>query len=280
VTSEAYAFLPTFSSDGKKLYYLVREGGAIHIIRGSLWVLDLTSGERQRLLPDYSMQHYSVSSDGQRVLFVSANEGGRLGVWLARLDGRAAPRRLSGSEGLEAFFGKDGDVFFAAQEKDGTFIYRVKEDGTGLTKVPLPHNVHYFYGISADGKNLAAWVEYRTAEKDNAVFVYPVDGGSPTMICAECGSRDSETPQFLRWSPDGKFLYVHIWATATYAVPLRAGQILPPLPTTGIRSQEDAAALPGAKLLPVPGAFAGPNPSTYAYAKFTAQRNIYRVPVR
>jgi serine/threonine protein kinase len=29
----------------------------------------------------------------------------------------------------------------------------------------------------------------------------------------------------------------------------------------------------------VPGAFAGPNPSIYAYAKITAQRNIFRVPV-
>ena len=29
VTSEAYAFLPSFSADGKKLYYLVRAGGGM-----------------------------------------------------------------------------------------------------------------------------------------------------------------------------------------------------------------------------------------------------------
>jgi Tol biopolymer transport system component len=73
VTSEAYSFLPSFSSDGNKLYYLVRDAGGLHTIRGGLWVMDLASGERQRLLPDFLMEHYSVSRDGQRVVFVSTS---------------------------------------------------------------------------------------------------------------------------------------------------------------------------------------------------------------
>jgi hypothetical protein len=45
-------------------------------------------------------------------------------------------------------------------------------------------------------------------------------------------------------------------------------------------SRERVAALPGARLIseldrPVPG----PNPSAYAFAKVSTQRNIYRVPV-
>ena len=67
------------------------------------------------------------------MVFVSANETGRSGVRLARLSGRAPPRQLSPqATGLQASFCADGDVFFAAQEKDGTFAYRVKEDGSGL----------------------------------------------------------------------------------------------------------------------------------------------------
>jgi serine/threonine protein kinase/WD40 repeat protein len=279
VTSEAYTFLPSFSYDGKKLYYLVREAGGIHTIRGGLWVMDVGSGERQRLLPDYLIEHYTISPDGQRVVFVSANDTGRTGVWLATLDGQSAPRRLSGSEGLQAFFGTGGDVFFAAQEKEGTFIYRVKEDGSGLKKVMVPHAVYFLFGVSPDGKYVAAWVNGSTEDTANAVFVYPVEGGSATMICGTCGGRSSEEPGFLSWSPDGKFLYISTWRQATYAIPLRAGQILPPLPAAGIRSAQDAAALPGAKPFPVAGAFAGPDPSVYAYAKLTAQRNIYRVPV-
>ena len=279
VTSEAYAFLPTFSSDGKKLYYLVRAGGGISTIHGSLWVMDLESGQRQRLLPDYLMQHYSVSRDGQRIVFVSANEKGRLGVWLATLDGRTAPRQLTASDGLQAFFGADGDVFFAAQEGEGTFIYRVKEDGGELKKV-ISTPVYFLYGVSPDGKYLAAWVTGSTEETANAVWVYPVDGGSPTMICGVCGGRDTEFPQIVSWSPDRRFLYFAVWGQATYAVPLRPGQVVPPLPAAGIRSAEDVAALlPGARAFPVPGAFAGPNPSVYAYSKVSAQRNIYRIPV-
>lgn len=277
VTSDAYAFSPSFSSDAK-FYYIVRAAGGLHTIRGGLWVLDLASGARQRLLPDYLVEHYTVSRDGQRVVFVSAADTGRTGVWLATLDGRSAPHQLSGSEGLQAFFGASGDVIFAAQERDGTFIYRVKEDGSGLQKV-IPQPVYFLYGVSPDGKYVAAWVNGSTEETANAVFVYPVEGGTPIIVCGACGGRSSESPQFLSWSPDGKFLYLHIWSQATYAVPLRAGRILPPLPVAGIRSAEDAAALSEATRFPVPGAFAGPDPSVYAYSKLSAQRNIYRVPV-
>lgn len=279
VASEAYTFLPSFSFDRTKLYYLVRDAGGIHTIRGGLWLMDLASGERQRLLPDFLMEHYSVSRDGRRVVFVSANDTGRAGVWLATLDGRSAPRRLSGSEGLLAFFGPDGQVFLAAREKEGTFIYRVKEDRNGLTKVILPLPVYFFYGVSPDGKYVAAWVNGSTEETANSVWLYPFEDGSPIMICASCGGRSSDEPPFLSWSPDAKFLYISLWRQATYAIPLRPGQIVPPLPVAGIRSAEDVAALPGAKPFPVPGTFAGPDPSVYAYAKLTAQRNIYRVPV-
>jgi len=282
VTSEGYTFQPSFSADGKKLFYLVLAANSTSTIqRGSLWVMDLATGDRQRLLPDYLMENYTVSQDGQRILFVAAPETQNRGVWLAPLNGRSAPRRLAASEGLQAFFGTAGEVFFAAQEKDGNFVYRVKEDGSGLTKVTLPHSVFYLYGISPDGKYLAAWVNSgRTDDTANAVGIYPLDGGSPTMICDACGGRGgSDEPGFLSWSADGKFLYLALWRDTPFAIPLRAGRILPPLPATGIQSKADMAALPGAKPFPVPGAFAGPNPSIYAYAKLTAQRNIYRVPV-
>jgi hypothetical protein len=53
-----------------------------------------------------------------------------------------------------------------------------------------------------------------------------------------------------------------------------------PIPAGGIKAKDGVAALPGARLIseqdrPVPG----PNPSTYAFAKVSTQRNIYRVPV-
>ena len=170
-------------------------------------------------------------------------------------------------------------MFFAAQEKDGTFIYRVQEDGSDLKKiVPMP--VFFLYSVSPDGKYLAAWAPSGGVENLNSVLLYPVDGGKPITICRSCGGRTGDTPPFLSWSLDGKFAYFSFWSMATYKVPLRSGQILPPLPPTGIGSPEAASALPGAVSFQWPGAFPSPDPSVYAFTKISAQRNIYRVPVQ
>lgn len=280
VTSDAYSFLPTFSSDGKKLYYVVRAAGGILIPYGGLWVTDLGSGQRQRLLPEFQMSFYSVSRDGKRVVFGATKETGRPGMWLAALDGSAAPRQITASEGLAAYFGAGGDVFYEAQEREGAFVYRVEEDGSGLRKV-IPQAVYGLNGVSPDGRYVAVSVN-DTAEVTGgtgATMVYPVDGGAPKMVCV-CGNRGPDAPQPVSWPPDGKRVYISLVGGQTvFAVPLRSGQVVPPLPPAGIRSSEEAAALPGAKAFPVAGAFPSPDPSVYAFPKFSAQRNIFRVPV-
>ena len=117
------------------------------------------------------------------------------------------------------------------------------------------------------------------------MVVYPMDGGSPTLICPSCGTAGEEnrsvTPALVSWSRDGKFLYLHSTQTRqSYSIPLRAGQILPPLPASGLPSLADAASLPGARAFPQQRAFAGADPSVYAFPRIATHRNIYRVPVR
>jgi len=276
ITSEDYAALPSISTDGRKLYYLTQSGGAWHYVSGGLWVVDLESRQRQRLLPDFRMQHYSISADGRRVAFVAAEDAGRSPVWVASLDGRSAPRRLFDNEGLGAFFGPGGDVLFVAAEKAKNFLYRVKEDGSGLQKVMPVANV---FSVSPDGKWVAV---FAFEDMSGVLMVYPLEGGSPTVICKKCG----EIPSFesgpwvpASWSPDGKLFYFTI-DKSTYAIPLRAGQVLPPIPASGFRTRQEVAALPGARLISQEQAvFPGPTPSAYAFIKVAIQRNIYRVPV-
>jgi Tol biopolymer transport system component len=279
VSSDAYAFQPSFSADGKTLYYLVRSGaGGLHQIVGNLWMMDLESGARERLLPDFLLEHYTISQDGRRIVFVSAADTERAGVWVATLDGRTAPRRLAG-KGSQAFFGPGEDVLFGSPDSGGTFLYRIRHDGSGLRKA-IPHAVHYGpYAVSPDGRHVAAWMQGPTEETARSVIVFALDGGAPVTLCGMCAGRDSEFPQPLSWSPDGTFVYLNFWANGTFAVPLPKGQVLPVLPPTGIQSIEDAAALPNAERFPVAGAFAGPSPKVYAYSKTAAQRNIYRVSV-
>ena len=129
ITSEGYGFLPSISPDATKLYYLVGARGARNIVSGELWVADLISGERRRLLPDFLMQHYSISADGQRVVFVGAEEAGRSPVWVAALVGRSVPRRVTAHDASRAFFGTAHEVIFVAEDDGSKAIYRVEEDG-------------------------------------------------------------------------------------------------------------------------------------------------------
>ena len=279
ITSEGFAFFPTVSPDGKKLYYLVRAGGARKFVTGGLWAADLESGQRQRLLPDFQMQHYTISADGQRVVLVASDDAGRTPVWLAALNGRTAPRQLTTIDGGVAYFGTPGEVVFAGEEKPAVFMYRIKEDGTELQKIS-PTPMLFPFGVSPDGRWVPA-AEGPAPETRNVLMVYPAGGGSPRLIC-RCyppqGIDNGPTPSYISWTPDGRFLYLK-FQTSTYAIPLQPGQMLPPIPASGFPSKEAVAALPGARLISEESVFPGPNPSIYAFMKVATQRNIYRVPV-
>jgi Tol biopolymer transport system component len=76
------------------------------------------------------MQHYTVSKDGRRMVFVTASDAERAGVWIATLDGRSPPRQLA-PRGSQAFFGAGDEVLFGSWEGDDVFVYRVRPDGSG-----------------------------------------------------------------------------------------------------------------------------------------------------
>ena len=275
VTSEAFSFQPTIAANGKKLYYIVRSVGGLLTPMGGLWVTDLDSGKRERLFPDFQMWHYNVSRDGTRVAF-SAGVGGRPGVWVAPLDGSSAPRQLTSKFSFNAFFGADDVILYSTLEGA---VYRVKQDGSNSRKA-IPDPTFYLSDVSPDGKYIAVSVPALADETGSgATAVYPLDGGAPVPVCI-CGNRAPDAPQPVSWSRDGKAFYISlVGGQYVYSIPLRPGQALPPLPPKGIHSAEEASKLPGAKLLPAQGEFPGPNPSIYAFPKFTSQRNIYRVPI-
>jgi eukaryotic-like serine/threonine-protein kinase len=278
ITSEGYSFLPSISPDGKTLYYLVRTGGTHNFTyTGGLWAADLDSGQRQRLLPDFQMQHYTISADGQRVVFVAPDEKGHALVWLASLNGRTAPRQLTTIDSSEAYFGAPGEVVFAADDQAVTLIYRIKNDGGELQKTIPTTTPIIPFGVSPDGR----WVPAQDLRAPGSLMVYPAGGGSPTLICGSCSAPKGteRIPSPLSWTPDGRFLYLK-FATSTYAIPLQPGQVLPPIPASGFQSKEAVAALPGARLISEEErVFPGPNPSIYAFVKVSTQRNIYRVPL-
>jgi hypothetical protein len=164
-------------------------------------------------------------------------------------------------------------------------VYRIKEDGSDTEKIVRTSTVSSV-NVCPDGKCVVVTSD-PTEEMVGGAMLYPVGGGSPTLICASCGAasnvvshleRVGPQPSILSWSPDREFLYLNFQASI-YAIPLQSGRMLPLLPASGLRTEKDVAALPGARLIPERGAFAGPNPSVYAFTKVAVQHNIYRVPV-
>ena len=95
LTFEGFAYAPQFSADSTRLYYLQRSSTSGRFVSGELWVADLGTGKRQRLLPDELMYSYDISRDGSTAVFVRGDDAGGSSVWEATLDGSAAPRQVA-----------------------------------------------------------------------------------------------------------------------------------------------------------------------------------------
>ncbi len=284
ISSQGYAYRPSFSRDGSKLYYLVRSGSVRAFWNGELWAVDLKSGQQERLLPDLLMTHFDLSPDGKRLIFSALDANGKSRLWLASLEGRFPPRQLAPAGGPEehrAFFGASGDLFFLADEGNQKFIYRMKEDGTERKKV-VPDPVIFLLTISPDGQWAAAWVP-TAGDEPSAVVAYPIAGGRAVLIRKGGTGPAREGAPLVNWAPDGKFFYLEVpgmGGPKTFAFPLKPGAALPPMPAAGVQSQADLARLPGVQAIPQVSVSPGPNPSVYAFSRSTTQRNLYRIEVQ
>jgi eukaryotic-like serine/threonine-protein kinase len=273
ITSEGYAFMPSLSPDGRKVYYLLRSHGLRSWNQGAFWVADLETGRRQRLLPEFQVQYYSLSADGRRIVFIPVDEQGRTPVWLASLDEGVRPRQLTTLEAATAFFGAPGEVMFGSADDNQFYVYRIKEDGTDLQKVLDPPLMPI--AVSSDGRSIA--VQDPTAW--GALIVHRVDDRSSVRLCDLCAPPwgIEPIPFYLGWSRDNRMLYWK-WGNSAFAIPLPAGRALPMIPSRGVQSSEGVAALPGARRISEEtNAFPGPDPSRYAFTRVSTQRNIYRV---
>jgi Tol biopolymer transport system component/predicted Ser/Thr protein kinase len=281
ITSQGFAFLPSFSAAAHSLYYLTRSSGSRHFVSGALSVADTETGQTRRLLPDFEIKHYSVSADGADVVFVATDKDDRSSIWVAPLNGKTAPRRVA-TMGSRAFFGPDGDVVFTGQEGSAQFLYRVTRDGSRQRKV-LETPITFLCDVSPDGSAAVIWAHGREPGADNAVDVYTFASGTTTRVCPNCGTAGGpdrgRVPSVMTWSPDQRFAYLTIARESTYALPLAPGQLAPVFPPAGVSTITDVAALPGARLVASGEVFGGPDPTQYVYARPSTHRNIYRVPV-
>jgi Tol biopolymer transport system component/tRNA A-37 threonylcarbamoyl transferase component Bud32 len=271
-----------FSADGRKLYYLVRQQAAREFEDGELWVVDLDSKRSERLLPGFTTSQFDVSVDGKRVVFTVRETGGRIQIWLASLERRFPPRKISSSPFSERrpVFGPAGDILFLSVGPAERALHRMNEDGTERRRIGLDA-WGGLQSVSPDGE----WVALRSFPASGEdvggtswVDAYPVRGGPPVRICQGCRK--------VKWPPDGRYLYLSFAGMGisteygkTVALPIPPGKYVPDLPAVGVASVEEAASLPGARVIAHGNISPGRDPSVYAYTKISAQRNLYRVPI-
>jgi len=259
---------PWLSPDGKRLYYLLRKGTSSDV--SELWRRDLLSGKSDPVLTGQRIIDYDVSRDEAKVAF-TIHMGDESQIFLAAAD-RSSPPRLVVRGGDEVSLGA-GQLFFRQVGGKANYLARVREDGSGLTRI-LETKTTEIGGVSPDGE----WVTVADIESVPGDFVVGVRRRAQRKICAGVC--------YLKWSADGKYLYVSPTSRfsasestlPTYIIPIPHGVELLDLPASGIdlASKERLA---GLQSIPQGNMSPGPDPQTYAFTTAAFQGNLFRIPL-
>ena len=280
ISLEGDSYDPKFTPDGKKLLYRIKKGVSFDVDPTELWVADLDSGTSEPFLPGVQIVGrprlaYNFSSDGQQVLMARLTEEGKQEIWLAPLDRHAPPHQVPNLDGDIPIRDVDGEIFFRKTEGPSVyFIYRIKEDGTGLRKA-VDQPVLTVKGLSPDGQWLLA-----TVIGTGGVTAFPLRGGTPTRLMPG-------NVVFVDWSADRKSISIAMSTRSTvqgvegrtYIIPLPAGRMFPEFPPAGFQSEEDLRKLPGVRVIDSYDVGLGLRPDVYAFSRETVRRNLFRIPL-
>ena len=269
ISSEGMAGAPTFSADGKRLYYLLSGGMGRP---AELRVQELDTGKSERVVPGYSTDQYSVSRDGKQVVFSTSDASGR-SLWTAAADRSSAPVKISlrGNEDEPAFL-PDGDILFRASEGGANFLYRSNADGTHRRKISS-QSIFDLETVSPDGRWAVAGTKGAGERPTPNPMAFPLDGGMPVTVCpGYCETT---------WDKTGRYLYVSFPELSgknnreeSYVLAVPNDGTVPRI------SVEDVGELAQTKLPKVPYFVrSAVTPALYAYVRQNTRRNIYRISV-
>jgi serine/threonine protein kinase len=267
VSVEGRARKPKFTPDGKRLLYVVGTGASVE-----LRIADLDSGRPEPLLTAASRSVlgsvYDLSADGAQVVFASVAASGKPHLSIAPLDRVSPPKEIPNAEGDEPVFGSKGDIYFRGLEGTSLFAYVIRPDGTGLRKLN-GQAITDITGVSPDQQ----WV--------TVVAPHEMSGGSALAI-PTVGGQPFRIPGIVsEWSGDGKSWCWLIGALdASYCVPLRSGEVWARNAEGNVPYiNDEAAKLPGVRVISAGDIAPGPTSDVYAFTKTTVQRNLYRIPI-
>jgi eukaryotic-like serine/threonine-protein kinase len=275
LSSEGYAdgAPPTFSLDGKRLYYLLHRDSPespAELVRANL-----ASGKTEVVIPSVSMHEYDVSPDEKEVVYSTVPPGQPSQIWIAPLDRSAPPRKIAENGEGVPHFGPNNEVLFQLTDGKAYYLAAMSRDGSGRRKV-FPDPTIDINGVSPDRRMISLVVGHTRAVPVGVV--YSLDARSAQQVC--------DFPCTVAWSPDGRYVYVEIVPASrekplgrTAAIPVPPGQSFPPIPPAKFYHPEEWAKIPGVKIVEHDGIAPGLDPSTYAYIQASVHSNLYRIPL-
>jgi Tol biopolymer transport system component len=270
---EGSASQPTFSASGR-LYYLVKKSSSTDLTE--LWARDLASGRSDPILTGQKIGEYDISPDEKNVVF-NVKTGDGTSIFLAAVD-RGSPPRLIAKDGDRPSFAGVTDVVFRQLGEKISYLARVHTDGTGLERISETPIIEKT-ATSPDG----AWAVvagFHDPSKPAGTYAVSLRDRSRRILCVG--------PCQVKWSLDGKFLFVSVTRAASDAqnTLTTAGRTLVfPLPRglDGVSIPADGfdptiGQLNGIAVIPrdqvSPGLDGG-----YAYTAAEFQGNLFRIPL-
>jgi Tol biopolymer transport system component len=161
---------------------LRRVTGSHSYFSGELWVSDVATGAEERVFAGLVLTHFSISQDGEKVVFTTEQGQARSGIWVGWLDGTQAPRQLTFGGEYRAFFGRPGQILYQGTQTSPK-IMRINEDGSGQVAVSDLH-IMQLQSVSPDGRWALVGVTPAGGHGDrNAMAIAaPLEGGAPITV--------------------------------------------------------------------------------------------------
>ena len=273
---EGSASQPTFSSDGRRLYFLVKKANSADSIE--LWSRDLASGKSDPVLTGQKIVDYDISPDQKNIVF-TVRTGGATEVYMAAVDRGSAPHLLTKDGDGVSFAGPTDVVFRQLGEKNG-YLARIHTDGTGLKRVMEAPISGKMGNTSPDG-------EWATAggltdfQKTPGTYAVSLRDGSRRAICTGAC--------VVKWTLDGKVLFVTLGRAPadernslstpgrTLVIPLPSGLAAAAIPEGGFSAASDE--FPGIQVIRQEQISPVFDANTYAYTTAEFQGNLFRIPL-